>query len=303
MKDTIEPEHFHSRLANIPIHKLRKLRKKHKRIDIAVRQNPKILLSSIVGGGEKFKFVGSCQTCSRIVSERPVVSAAQCLQGLVVTTELGRGDIGVAYELKPGVQNTNINHALSDKATYVLKEVIIKNAKELKKFEDEVCIGKYLGEMGLAPRIYNCWVCVQKDAKKQFPLKGYYIMEKIHKIWEEEYPSHHPEASRDSALNHTAPKKVQQQLVAALERMISAGIIHQDCHPGNIGIMQDGRIVLFDFGFSLVASEPIPDVLKNTILMSQIYIVIEKWNRQEMYDSYLYGVIYDLRRNEHTWKH
>ena len=40
----------------------------------------------------------------------------------------------------------------------------------------------------------------------------------------------------------------RQILQAFLQQLIQTGTIHGDPHPGNIGILSDGRIVLYDFG-------------------------------------------------------
>jgi hypothetical protein len=48
--------------------------------------------------------------------------------------------------------------------------------------------------------------------------------------------------------------------------------------------MTDGRVVLFDFGFALATAKEIshPEI----VLMSQLYIVIEQYDKEFMYDSY-----------------
>jgi predicted unusual protein kinase regulating ubiquinone biosynthesis (AarF/ABC1/UbiB family) len=90
---------------------------------------------------------------------------------------------------------------------------------------------------------------------------------------------------------------MEKKLVKVLETMIKAGIIHQDCHPGNIGILKDGRVVLFDFGFAIFSSEKMSQ--PETILMSQLYMVLEHYDKKIMYDSYLYDVIYQIRQNKY----
>jgi len=248
------------------------------------------------GATGQFKFVGTCESCNSIVKESDVSSPSKCTRGLKIATKLGSGDVGVAYELKPGAQNKAINSALDSNGIFVLKEVLIKNKNELKQFNDEVCIGKYLGDIGVAPKIYNCWVCFDSaDSNVSFPLKAYYVMDKIDKIWKDAFPSG---LNRG---NKPASKNMEMKLVDVLERMIAGGIIHQDNHPGNIGIMANGDVVLFDFGFSVIALQPI--TYPETILMSQLYIVIEQYNKDIMFDSYLYDVIYAIRRGEYKSKH
>lgn len=239
-----------------------------------------------------FRFIGKCETCNDLVVQSP----DQCKMGLKIVKELGRGDVGIAYEIEPGTQAQSIHSAMSAKGKYVLKEILIQNEVEMKQFSNEICIGKYLGELGIAPRIYDCWVCNTAATQNvHYPVKGYYVMDKMEKIWEKEYPSN-SEKSGQKAI-HPAPLAMEKKLVKVLEMMVKSGIIHQDCHPGNIGILGDGRVVLFDFGFSIFSHEKMTQ--PETVLMSQLYIVLEQYDREIMYDSYLYDVIYQIRQNKY----
>lgn len=234
----------------------------------------------------QFRFIGTCDGI-------PVVSAGDCKRGLKIKKELGRGDVGVAYEIEPGDQAASINAAMSPNGNYVLKEVKIQSAAELEQFSNEICIGKYLGDIKVAPRIYDSWLCRPAGSTAQFPITGYYVMDKIAQIWENAFPSKSAKAKD----NRPAPRDAEVKLVKALETMVKAGIIHQDCHPGNIGILADGRVILFDFGFSIWSKEQI--TLPETVLMSQLYIVLEQYNKDVMFESYLYDVIYDIRQNKY----
>lgn len=302
-----------------------------------------------------FVFLGECKTCDRIIrsdqqrrmpgsmpgsrSSKPTFD--HCKANLKITKELGRGDVGIAYEIEPGAQNQNINMALDPKGRYVLKEVQIRSSSEMMQFSEEVCIGRHLGELGIAPRIYDCWTCMGQlsppstspslprapsavpsppynpassynpatshipapspspsPSSPAFPVKAYYIMDRIDHVWGSVYPSDRPIDSK----NRPAPAHLERKLVGVLEKMIEAGIIHQDCHPGNIGIIGKGpsaRVVLFDFGFSIRSLDKISHPA--IVLMSQIYMVIEKYNKTIMYDSYLYDVIYNIRQRKHRW--
>lgn len=235
----------------------------------------------------QFRFLGTCETCEHTVS-----SVNKCKKGLKIVKELGRGDVGIAYEIEPGTQAQSIHAAMSATGKYVLKEVRIANESEMKQFTNEICIGKYLGELRIAPRIYDCWVCMQTE-EMVYPVMGYYIMDKMEKIWDKEYPSD----SEQNRKLRPAPVDMEKKLVKVLETMIKAGIIHQDCHPGNIGILKDGRVVLFDFGFAIFSSEKMSQ--PETILMSQLYMVLEHYDKKIMYDSYLYDVIYQIRQNKY----
>jgi tRNA A-37 threonylcarbamoyl transferase component Bud32 len=223
-----------------------------------------------------------------------VISApAKCKRGLKIIKELGRGDVGIAYEIEPGAQANSISTAMNPDGKYVLKEVRIANEHEMRQFSSEICIGKYLGELKIAPRIYDCWVCAKSENTSQYPVTGYYIMDKMEKIWDKEYPSN----SDNKIPLRPAPLEMEKKLVKVLETMVKAGIIHQDCHPGNIGILKDGRVVLFDFGFAIFSHEKMTQ--PETILMSQLYMVLEHYDKPIMYDSYLYDVIYQIRQNKY----
>lgn len=240
----------------------------------------------------QFRFLGSCETCEHIIA-----APAKCKRGIKVTKELGRGDVGVAYEIESGAQASSIHAAMSPQGNYVLKEVRIANDQEMQQFSNEICIGKYLGELKIAPRIYDCWVCTKQveksDTRVKYPVTGYYIMDKMEKIWDKEYPSN----SGNKQPVRAAPLEMEKKLVKVLEKMVKAGIIHQDCHPGNIGILKDGRVVLFDFGFAIFSHDKMTQ--PETILMSQLYIVLEHYDKNVMYDSYLYDVIYQIRQNKY----
>ncbi|WIA10882.1 hypothetical protein OEZ85_011048 [Tetradesmus obliquus] len=216
------------------------------------------------------------------------------MRGVKVVKQLGKGDVGVAYELKTDSNLLAINKAIRKDGNYVLKEVLLKEAKDLAMLTEEICIGRYLGELGIAPRIYACWVCTGEPptSKQQtFPMRGYYVMDRIQDIWKDLYPGGEPPAGRAEAF-----RRHEHELVRALGAMVKAGVVHQDAHPGNIGILADGRVVLFDFGFSVYALEPIS--MPEVVLMSQLYIMLEHYEKDAMQDSYLLDVVYEIRQKK-----
>lgn len=247
------------------------------------------LMARMAGGNAgHFKFLGTCDGI-------PVESPGDCKRGLKIKKKLGQGDVGVAWEIEPGAQTSAIHTAMSAKGNYVLKEVLIRSAAEYEQFSNEICIGKYLGDLKVAPRIYDSWICHAHGTgnTQQYHVTGYYVMDKMAQIWDKAYPSADPNKND----NRPAPKAMEVKLLKALETMVKAGIIHQDCHPGNIGILANGQVVLFDFGFSLWSVDPI--TLPETVLMSQLYIVLEHYHKEIMYESYLYDIIYKIRQNKY----
>jgi serine/threonine protein kinase len=242
--------------------------------------------------GEKYRYTAACESCSSI--DIPVSSPSDCLKGLAIAEKpLGRGDVGIAYEIIPGGQVAAIGRAYKADGKYVLKEITFpvepgaRRDKAIKEYQDEVCIGKSLGNAGIAPAIYSCWVCNNK---------GYYVMDRMKDTWQNRYgPKYsdgHLEYERTPTILHEA------QLIYCLATMISLGVVHQDCHPGNIGFTFDDKVVIFDFGFAVIAQKTInyPEIM----LMSQLYIVLELWDKEYMYNSYLYALLYKIRQNSIT---
>jgi len=221
---------------------------------------------------------------------RAISDPSMCFKGLKIGETLGAGEVGVAYELRPGLQNKAISDAMHPSGKYVLKEVMFPmlqghavTKKAIANFHNEVSIGKYLGSYNVAPHIYASWMCNNT---------GYYIMDRMKSTWTDVYG---PRTSDSGRFVEIQPDIVHElQLVYCLAKMISLGIIHQDCHPGNIGFTKDDDVVIFDFGFSVRADKPInyPEIM----LMSQLYIVVQHWEKRNLYQSYLYKVIYRIRQ-------
>lgn len=70
----------------------------------------------------------------------------------------------------------------------------------------------------------------------------------------------------------------QQQLVSKTWRMIQLGIIHNDLHQGNVGIL-NGNACIYDFGEAEiinVQSVPLPPVVMRQLLVSQLYSLLTR---------------------------
>lgn len=188
-----------------------------------------------------------------------------CKCGYQTEVELGRGDFGKAFSLKDDNR--------------VMKEIYLKDEKAENDYEDEVYIGYVLGNMGIAPKIYKKWRC-NKEGKEY----GYYIMDKLSGVWDKVYEK------------NNATKNHQYQLMSCIAKMIQSGYLHNDCHVGNIGFVNN-NVVLFDFGLSKKFETANQDYLLK-LFLSQLYIVIEQYeldnytgsaiNRNYMYDMIQY---------------
>jgi RIO-like serine/threonine protein kinase len=144
-----------------------------------------------------------------------------------------------------------------------------------------------MGELGIAPRIYACWVCSKRGSG--FPAMGYYVMQKIDFIYGEKFPS-------KSLPGKPAPPAVEKQLVNVVAKMVSHGIIHNDLHPGNIGVLKNGKLVIFDYGFSQRADVEIK--FPEQVLMAQLYTIIEQYAKPIMFNSLIYDTIYKIRQGK-----
>ena len=213
-----------------------------------------------------------------MIQEHIVDSPEKCYAGLVLKGEVGRGEFGIAYELKPGAQNAAIADALSASGKYVLKQVTILNPKGRVDFRKEVQIASTLGELGVGPNIYKSWFCNYGPSQPSHQLYGYYVMDRLSAVWKGQY-------------GHTlGSKKHQEQLITAIEGMVQRGYLHQDCHVGNVGFV-DGNVKLFDFGLTVEmprrAREAcvVNPTIQNLLIASQLSIVIEQYDRKDMFSE------------------
>lgn len=220
------------------------------------------------------------------------VAQQECLHRYKPMKVLGEGDVGKALLVH--------DDKLGD---IVLKEVAVKNAAAKKQLHDEVCIGKILGDAGIGPRVFDNapWYCKGN---------GYYRMEQMAGTWASMLPTSKEWAKKKGkarpislAMVESEPyKKLEQQVVGVLERMISMGVVHGDNHPDNTGIIKvEGgyHVVMFDFGFSL--GYEIPQALALQVLLGQLYIFLEHYDDAIFTSSYILDVIYEIRQNKYVW--
>jgi hypothetical protein len=179
-----------------------------------------------------------------------------CQKDIVIDKELGRGDFGIAY-------STTDNK--------VLKVISINEKSTLDNFNNECTIGKVLGADGISPQIYDVWTCDENEKTS-----GFYTMQKLTGVWKNKY-------------EHTLPKDVkgksyQQQLITKLDSMVKSGYLHQDCHVGNIGFIDD-KVVLFDFGLTITTGKVNSPICLEAMIISQLCIVIEQYSFTDKYST------------------
>lgn len=205
---------------------------------------------------------------------------------------LGSGDNGVVYTVE------------KDGDEIILKEIALKRSGPTKQqIETEVCIGRALGEAGIAPKIHDVapWYCKGK---------GFYAMEKMDGTWAEMMPTSKVWAEKKKkpmitaeVVGSDAYHAFEKQLVGLLEMMISMGVVHNDNHPDNIGFVKDPnregfyRAVLFDFGYAL--ESVIPEPIVGQVLLAHLYIVLEHYDEALRDASYLMSVVYQIRQNKY----
>ena len=251
-----------------------------------------------------YKTMIRCPTCK----ETPVhtTNVRECYGNdfRVDLKPLGKGDVGIAYLINAVSPPKQEMYPDANYKKYVLKQVQFRIGDDgtydadAEKFLNETCIGIEMGELGIAPRIYECWLC--SDAKGNE--YGYYTMDRIAKILTNEYPGN-PRKLKEGQHLRAAPRDIQQKIVGLLEVMINAGYVHNDNHPGNIGIMADGEPVLFDFGFALKADHELTEFDKLQALGFALYQIIEQYDKDITYDDdgVFYDLIYLIRQNEYKF--
>jgi len=200
-------------------------------------------------------------------------------EGYTLGKSLGKGDFGEAHQFvklahveagRPENMGVHIELQLPDGRQTVLKKVNLVHHNEhvnmipirLQQFKDEVEIGYKLGSLGIAPRIYNWWICENHPQNDRTTKRyGYYVMDTLSGVW----------ASRFGKNVAVAPPDLQIKLIGSVIDMVQLGLIHQDLHTGNIS--SDG--LLFDFGLTLSVDPSLIEQYGSLLVASQLYQMIE----------------------------
>lgn len=168
---------------------------------------------------------------------------------------------------------------------------IITNGAGQEDILKETNIQIYASQHDIAPQVFgytvNIWNYIQnpedlitymktklanKILRKIFKRGGVpkalqgIVMEIIQPIWV-------GDDNRDTITPHH-----QQQLVSKTWRMVQLGIIHNDLHQGNVGILK-GNACIYDFGEAEiinVQSVALPPVVTRQLLVSQLYSLLTR---------------------------
>lgn len=94
----------------------------------------------------------------------------------------------------------------------------------------------------------------------------------------------------------------QRQLVALVARMVSIGLLHNDLHLDHIGVLENGTMVLIDFGQTQNIGPLMSDTLFLQVVMAQLYALIDpcnfhniQLNGSQCINSPIISYIYSIR--------
>ena len=164
------------------------------------------------------------------------------------------------------------------------------------QWANEAHVGQVLGNLGIAPKIYDYFVCDNKgyiemqrlmDAKK-VPGTGVAVRDK----------------GGDYAVDHISrmPAHYQQGFVQALVTMIDAGYLHMDNHIENLGYIQHGaafKPIVFDFGFTV--SRTLTPQEKSWALAFSLFQILEHTPTSEIESSVFWPIATSVMKGTASW--
>jgi len=114
---------------------------------------------------------------------------------------------------------------------------------------------------------------------------------------------------RITPVKFLSTRREQIMLVKSLAKLVRAGILHNDLHVGNVGVVRSktGRVtnvVIYDFGLAREIKPPTDVVVFEQIVLAQLYAMADPCNINNSSKnicantSYILDMIYAIRRNE-----
>jgi len=175
--------------------------------------------------GQKFKYVDSQRMDGK------------CLGKLELGDEIGSGAFGSTYLVKDGkrtralkIQEAKIRGF--DEKLLPLKEICDK----MRQLKNEVTNLTIAGTMGISPKVYNDYMCIDHLQSK---VSLYIVMDHIEgdklSVWLEK---------------NSLTKKDKTTLKSMLEKLHRKNILHQDLHGENIIVTKNRRFYIIDYGMS-----------------------------------------------------
>lgn len=153
-------------------------------------------------------------------------------------------------KIGPSVFHRNI-YSVMDKKKNVLPFVVkmelevgdMHTYKTKKDIDSEVHIQSYAGLHGLAPQIYDFFICKHKN-------KHYYtiLMELVEGCTLDEF------IQKKGSFPESLKKDIKKQL----DKLYDLGIRHDDMHGGNFLIGKEGDIMIIDFGDVKLYEKKVP---------------------------------------------
>tara|TARA_Y100000389_G_scaffold185812_1_gene205564 strand:+ start:2035 stop:3069 length:1035 start_codon:yes stop_codon:yes gene_type:complete len=226
-KQVLESLHKQSKKKNVSeLFELYSIMVNYKLTDKYVESLKKCGYKSGAGVGAEFKYVDSTQVDGK------------CLKHLEIDEEIGSGMFGTTYKVKDG------KHIRALK----IQEIFIKNAwnntrvpvheicGRLRQIKNEIENLKYAGSIGISPKVYDDFICVDHLQSKIY---SYILMDYID-----------GELLQKWLEKNRLTKDDKDKLLGMLNKLHKKKILHQDLHGNNIIVSKNRRFYLIDYGLS-----------------------------------------------------
>lgn len=203
-------------------------------------------------------------------------------------TKLGSGDNADAFRI-------------AEDPTHVIKVAKLSTKRVTDLWRNEACVGRALGELGIAPKIEKVFECnnfgyivmdLLYDAKKLED--GTVIREKY---VDEEKGDRYP-------IDHVGrmPQEMQWKFIEDFKIMADHGYIHMDNHIENLGFIGTKRKpIVFDFGFTQNRNS-MTESDKLWALCFSLFQVLEHTPKDELICGPFWDVATAILRNDESVK-